>query len=327
MNYVHGKEAEDQFQRLSDDVVVNIFDKVSDVKWLFRCLVVSKRFSYLIPLVRSLNLDLVSDFNTDNDSVFKWGAKLTSNLGSITFLYAASLTKMMDSEEEETENEITQEELVPPLFLAIECLGEAMLWVGILSRAVRQYPMLQSITITDSMNKGVRLYLGGEKLVEYRDAFRNARKCLKEAVSRPWAGYVPVLRLPMSGYVMKRVTIVQFKLYSGDDSEANLAMVDAFVEEQGVFSEAVVQILKNHKDNFVILLMEIGHTWAMREAINARNSEWNKGDEVWVKIEMIKLGYCVDGYDAKKILRPLWANLLQMFMYGIRCPMAKTMEA
>ncbi|KAI8526104.1 hypothetical protein RHMOL_Rhmol13G0283000 [Rhododendron molle] len=294
MNYVHGKEAKDQFQRLSDDVVVNIFDKVSDVKWLFRCLVVSKRFSYLIPLVqtlsirtnawdylsiprtnfpklaallpfrwndsyvdslakltqvRSLNLDLVSDFNTNNDSVFKWGAKLTSNLDSITFLYAASLTKMMDSEEEETENEITQEELVPPLCLALECLGEAMLWVGILSRAVRQYPMLQSITITDSMNKGVRLYLGGEKLVEYRNAFRNARKCLKEAVSWPRAGYAPVLRLPMSGYVMKRVTIVQFKLYSGDDSEADLAMVDAFAEEQGVFSEAVVKILKNHKDS------------------------------------------------------------------------------
>ncbi|XP_058199182.1 F-box protein At4g18380-like [Rhododendron vialii] len=282
-----------QFQRLPNDVVVIIFDKVSDIKWLCRCFVVSKRFSSLVPRVRtlsiqtnawdylsiprsdfeklavlpslndsgfeflakltqvrSLNLDLVSDFIANNDSVFKWGAKLTSNLDSITFLYAASLTKMMDSEEEETE--ITQEELVPPLSLAIECLGEAILWLGILSLDIPKHPMLQSITITDSMNKGVRLCLGGEKLVECKNAFRIAVERLKEAASRTRTGYAPVLRLPMSGYVMKRVTIVQFKLYNGDDSEANLAMVDAFAEEQGVFSEAMVQILKNHKDSIKI---------------------------------------------------------------------------
>ncbi|KAG5517449.1 hypothetical protein RHGRI_038005 [Rhododendron griersonianum] len=275
MNHVHEKEAENQFQRLPNDVVVIIFDKVSDIKWLCRCFVVSKRFSSLVPRVRtlsiqtnawdylsiprsdfeklavlpslndsgfeflakltqvrSLNLDLVSDFIANNDSVFKWGAKITPNLDSVTFLYAASLTKMMDSEEEETENEITQEELARALSLAIECIGEAILWLGILSLDIPKHPMLESITITDSMNKGVRLCLGGEKLVECRNAFRIAVERLKEAA-----------------YVMKRVTIVQFRLYSGDDSEANLAMVDAFAEEQGVFSEAVVQILKNHKDN------------------------------------------------------------------------------
>ncbi|XP_058199183.1 F-box protein AUF2-like [Rhododendron vialii] len=296
------EEEENQFQRLPDDVAVNIFDKVSDIKWLCRCFVVSKRFSSLIPRVqtvsiktnardflstprdshklaglnsspwnvcgpeffakltqmRSLNLDLVSDFDADNDSVFKWGAKFTSNLDSFTFLYAVSLSKMMESEQEEendeTENEITQEEITQRLSLAIECAKEAVLWVRILSRVIPKYAMLQSITITGSMNKGVRLYLGGEKLVECRNAFRNAIKCPEETLPRTQetirGGSVPVLRLPMSGYVMKGVAIVHFKLCSGDDSEsdAQLAMVDAFVEEQGVFSEAVVQIVKNYKD-------------------------------------------------------------------------------
>ncbi|KAF7121177.1 hypothetical protein RHSIM_Rhsim13G0215300 [Rhododendron simsii] len=291
-----------EFQRLPDDVAVNIFDKVSDIKWLCRCFVVSKRFSSLIPRVqtvsiktnardflstpqdshkfavlsssplnvcgpeffakltqmRSLNLDLVSDFDADNDSVFKWGAKFTSNLDSITFLYAASLTKMMESEQQEendeTENEITQEEITLRLSLAIECAKEAVLWLRILSLDIPKHPMLQSITITDSMNKGVRLCLDGERLVECRNAFRNAIKCPQETLPRTQAtirgGSVPVLRLPMSGYVMKRVAIVHFKLGSGDDSEsdAQLAMVDAFAEEQGVFSEAVVQIVKNYKD-------------------------------------------------------------------------------
>ncbi|KAI8525406.1 hypothetical protein RHMOL_Rhmol13G0228200 [Rhododendron molle] len=48
-------------------------------------------------------------------------------------------------------------------------------------------------------------------------------------------GYVPVLKLPMSGYVMKGVTIINFRLYGDDDYEADLAMLDAFAEEQGVF--------------------------------------------------------------------------------------------
>ncbi|KAI8526103.1 hypothetical protein RHMOL_Rhmol13G0282900 [Rhododendron molle] len=295
------EEEENQFQRLPDDVAVNIFDKVSDIKWLCRCFVVSKRFSSLIPRVetvsvktnardflstprdshkfaglptsplnvcgpeffakltqvRSLNLDLVSDF-ADNDSVFKWGAKFTSNLDSLTFLYASSLSKMMESEQEEendeTENGIARGKQTHLIYLAIECAKEAVLWLRILSRVIPKYPMLQSITITDPMNKGVRLYLGGEKLVECRNAFRNAIKCPEETVPQTQetirGGLVPVLRLPMSGYVMKGVAIVHFKLCSGNDSEsdAQLAMVDAFAEEQGVFSEAIMQIVKNYKD-------------------------------------------------------------------------------
>lgn len=61
-------------------------------------------------------------------------------------------------------------------------------------------------------------------------------------------GYVPVLQLPMSRYLMKGVTIVTFVPNGDDDFEAESAMLYTFVGEQGVFSEAVDQILKNHKD-------------------------------------------------------------------------------
>lgn len=92
-----------------------------------------------------------------------------------------------------------------------------------------------------------------EKLVDFRIAF-NWDRVRPMAVS--WmlelenmrVGYVPVLQLPMSRYLMKGVTIVTFVLNGDDDSEAESAMLDAFVGEQGVFSEAVDQILKNHKD-------------------------------------------------------------------------------
>ncbi|XP_058199180.1 F-box protein AUF2-like [Rhododendron vialii] len=319
-NWVKKKEeAENQFDRLPDDVVVNIFDKVSDAQSLCRCLVVSKRFSSLVPLVqtlsfktsawdylsffrdesedalvngslgelsklsimdllfktliyllksslspclrlnasglvfldkftrvRSLNLELVSDFDAHNDSVFKWGAKFASKLESVTFLYAASFSKMMKSEEEEDEieNEITHEELLCRVNLAINCLKEVVLRLGILYHIITKNRKLQSITISDSNKKGVKLCLAGEKLVQWM--LENVY--LEKVIMR--VGYVPVLQLPMSGYVMKRVTIVHFNLYGDDDdSDAETAMLDAFAEERGVFSEAVVQILENHKDS------------------------------------------------------------------------------
>ncbi|XP_058202649.1 uncharacterized protein LOC131317087 [Rhododendron vialii] len=51
-----------------------------------------------------------------------------------------------------------------------------------------------------------------------------------------YACFVPVLPLPMSGYVMKVVTIFNFRMAAADDSEAYSAMLDAFAEEQGFAS-------------------------------------------------------------------------------------------
>ncbi|KAG5517445.1 hypothetical protein RHGRI_038001 [Rhododendron griersonianum] len=347
------KEAtENQFQRLPDDVVLNIFDKLSDIQCLCRCFVVSKRFSSLIPLVQTvsiesktwsskydcktvhwksnyghggtlplgdfaenlitnlvlrplrelynrslfptshrdvsgviflarlthvqaLNIELPSNFVGDNDSVFKWGAKFTPNLDSVTFLYASSLSKMMESERQQQESEseeeeeemelgITNRERNRRVVIAIECIKDAVLWLGILCFVsdcpLSHFPMLQSVTITDSKKKGAKLCLSGEKLAECRNTFSMTR--MHSLLSMGWSwtlenmrvGYVPVLHLPMSEYVMKGVTIVNYKMFADDDYDAYKAMVDAFAEEQDVFSEAVVQIQEKHKDCMINLL-------------------------------------------------------------------------
>ncbi|KAI8526087.1 hypothetical protein RHMOL_Rhmol13G0281800 [Rhododendron molle] len=338
MSSVREEASENQFHRLPDDVVVSIFENVSDIECLCRCFLVSKRFSSLIlrvqtvsikgvtldckssksgketqtinplgngllgkfsnlvlkPLrylhklalsppprlqfnipglaflallkqVRSLNLEVISDFDADNDCVFKWGADFTARHPSVTFLFANSLSKMttelQEEEEEEEEEEvgsqntITREELLPRASLAFECIEGASRWLGILSHVVTKYPMLQNLTISDSMNKGVKLRLGGGKLVECRNAF-DLDKVV--SLSDNWTpdymrvGFVPVLRLPMSGYVMKVVTIFNFRMSAADDSEAYSAMLDAFAEEQGVFLEALVQILEKHKGSIMM---------------------------------------------------------------------------
>ncbi|KAG5517436.1 hypothetical protein RHGRI_037995 [Rhododendron griersonianum] len=333
MSSVREEASENQFHRLPDDVVVSIFENVSDIESLCRCFLVSKRFSSLIlrvqtvsikgvtldckssksgeetqtinPLgngllgkfsnlvlkpfrylhklalsppppsqfnipglaflalleqVRSLNLEVISDFDAENDCVFKWGADFTARHPSVTFLFASSLSKMttelqQEEEDDGSQNTITREELLPRASLAFECIEGASRWLGILSHVVTNYPMLQNLTISDSMNKGVKLRLGGEKLVEYRNAF-DLDKVV--SLSENWTpeymrvGFVPVLPLPMSGYVMKVVTIFNFRMSAADDSEAYSAMLDAFAEEQGVFSEALVQILEKHKDSIMM---------------------------------------------------------------------------
>ncbi|KAF7130757.1 hypothetical protein RHSIM_Rhsim10G0071400 [Rhododendron simsii] len=55
-----------------------------------------------------------------------------------------------------------------------------------------------------------------------------------------------VEKLPVSGCVMKGVTVMNFRMFAADNSEVATVMVDAFAEEHGVFLEAVVQILEKH---------------------------------------------------------------------------------
>uniref|UniRef100_A0A5B7A5B8 Putative F-box family protein n=1 Tax=Davidia involucrata TaxID=16924 RepID=A0A5B7A5B8_DAVIN len=47
---------ENYFDRLPDGVVLLIFDKLSNVKWLCRCSMVSDRFASLIPLVQNISI-------------------------------------------------------------------------------------------------------------------------------------------------------------------------------------------------------------------------------------------------------------------------------
>ncbi|KAF7119767.1 hypothetical protein RHSIM_Rhsim13G0213500 [Rhododendron simsii] len=331
------QEAGNQFHRLPDDVVLHIFNKLSDVTWLCRCFVVSKRFSSLVPRVQtvsfrseiwnsvldscsvsrkfeernskrkfsgislkplgclknlppsppsrlnfpdfafhlkqiqSVNIELPFDgFIGNNDSVLKyWGAKFTPKLNRFTVLYATSLSKMVEEEEEDDdgvkENGITPRERTRRVNLAVDYVQEVMRWVVILFSIIPKYPMLQRISITDSKNKRVKLCLGGGKFVRRRNTFNKCSMILSKraegwTMNEKGGEYVPVLRLPNSGYVIKGVITANYmgsysgkserllKASGGDDSEAETLTLDAFAEEEGVFSEAMVQIQGKHKD-------------------------------------------------------------------------------
>ncbi|KAF7120958.1 hypothetical protein RHSIM_Rhsim13G0214900 [Rhododendron simsii] len=310
--------AENQFRRLADDVILNIFDKLSGVKCLCRCFVVSRRFSSLVsrvqtvsvksydtwelnylPIVdydspgleqhlnhlihglginfvaklthvRALHIELPSDFGSQNDSVFKWAANFTAKLDGVMILYAASLSQIMESEQQEEDETDEQEEeedkTDSPLLIIKRSVKDAVFRLGILSYVVERHPMLESITITDSKNKGVKLCLDGEKIAECRN-WLNFDRVIRPVSGESWRkkciniGTVPVLELPMSGYVMKWVIFAYYNFFADEDSEVETAMVNAFAEEQGVFSEAAVQILKNHNGLLKNLMRDPSIYW------------------------------------------------------------------
>ncbi|KAG5517429.1 hypothetical protein RHGRI_037988 [Rhododendron griersonianum] len=199
-------------------------------------------FAFHLKQIQSLNIELPFDFIGNNDSVLKWGAKFTTELNCFTVLYVTSPSKTMESEEEEDndcvdENGITRREIDNRVNLAVEYVRDAMWWVGVLFHLIPKYPMLQSISITDAKNKGVKLCLCGEKLVGCRNTFN-----ISSMVYSNWAGgSVPVLRLPNSRYATKRVS-------GGDCSEAERVALETFAGGGGVFSEVMVQIQAKRKD-------------------------------------------------------------------------------
>ncbi|KAL7174321.1 hypothetical protein ACSBR2_033561 [Camellia fascicularis] len=50
------EEEEGLFSRLREDIVLHILNKVSNVKWLCRCSVLSKLFASLIPQVQTVSV-------------------------------------------------------------------------------------------------------------------------------------------------------------------------------------------------------------------------------------------------------------------------------
>ncbi|GJX32499.1 hypothetical protein Tco_0242354 [Tanacetum coccineum] len=117
-------------------------------------------------------------------------------------------------------------------------------------------PLLEKVSIVDSDNRG-KLSFSGGKIAD----LRNLRCSLPDTVekrlnyldfpSKVSGCYVPLLELPVSGYVMKGVTLVIFlrddlpddidSFMKNDDND------DVEDKEEAAYTEAMMQILKKHR--------------------------------------------------------------------------------
>ncbi|CAI9277542.1 unnamed protein product [Lactuca saligna] len=147
--------------------------------------------------------------------------------------------------------------------IAFQCLKDVILRHRMLLYIIKDLPMLEEASITDSGRRG-RLSLSGEKLAEVKKGWvSSAMETVKSEMNRIEVPasvsqcHIPVLDMPISGYVMKGVTLVVMEmngLHDEKDSLMNSEDDGSEDKEEAAYTEAVMEILEKHKDRMKVLL-------------------------------------------------------------------------
>lgn len=291
--------------RLPDEIVLQIFNKLIDLKLLCSCYLVSRRFSSIVlevdaiaitallinPLspdvspfrqlppfiwlleskcytflckfkgVKSLFIELPSssEIGIVNRCLFKWKVKFGKRIESIMYLFP-NLIRDKDGfcvngdRDGDGEEDI---EVMIGMFdkyggVAVHCLQDAMGWHAMLLKLIKNLPTLEKVSITDSGRRG-RLSLSGEKLIELKGWLNSASATKMGRLQSPniyCNAYIPVLNLPVSGYMMKGIYFGAMKInhVQGENDEivnSNHGFED---KEEAAYTEAVMEILEKHRD-------------------------------------------------------------------------------
>ncbi|XP_071690286.1 uncharacterized protein [Rutidosis leptorrhynchoides] len=229
--------------RLPDDLVLEIFNKIMDLKTLCTCKLVSKRFSSIVVQIDSVSLTVSSEFDLDN------GKPLSSTRDS--FLAAR--------------NSILSFTILRSLYIHLYFLN------------TRSFNFKWKVNISDRVNSllfvsPISVYSSESSLQneEEEDAelclekkFGIALNCFKDVFSRltmllgtydfPLLEYVSVMD---SGYVMKGVALILID--RGDVNDESYIYVDDDMDEgfeqdkeAFVYREAIIEIFKKHKGSIM----------------------------------------------------------------------------
>ncbi|KAI3700389.1 hypothetical protein L2E82_45015 [Cichorium intybus] len=208
--------------------------------------------------VKSLCVTLPSssEIGIDNTSLLKWRVKFGNRIESFIFLSPKSvrdkdgfyLNQIGDEEENiDSINDLFNQKIN----ISFQCLYEVMASHTMLLLILKDLPMLEDISITGSGRRG-RLFLSGEKLRKVKEWVHSASQTMMGHVEIPEIVsncYIPVLKLPVSGYVMNGVHVILMEmkdLQGGND--VLMISNDGFEdEEEAAYTEAVMEILEKHK--------------------------------------------------------------------------------
>lgn len=208
------------------------------------------------------------------DPLLKWKAEFGTELKSCVVLGASSLRRRSiapsnsDAKETgeervdaESESDIGDEELKLRIVWTISALIAASMRHYFVKQMVSDFPMLQSVVITDSTKQG-RLCMREKQLTELRESMKSSdsiqsrveRTVIPDLNMKMW--HVPVLDLPASGFVMTAATLIVIRpTAAGTDLEGLDTMGDDFDAEEeeklGAYGEAVKKMMKL-KRNYVL---------------------------------------------------------------------------
>ncbi|GJX10738.1 hypothetical protein Tco_0200597 [Tanacetum coccineum] len=198
--------------------------------------------------VKSLRIQVPSSFD-NNHLLFKWRIKFRSRVDSFVFLSPNSVFPnkelYVNANGQEGEKEDYMELYRKKIDIACRCLKDVVVKFRLLTQPITSLPLLQDVSITDPDQK-VRVSLNGEKVAEMRNLSEagELKKHAKDLPRRISKCYVPLLKLPVLGYVMKGVTIIRFRrndLLDDDiDSFMKIDLNDFEDKEEVAYSEAMI---------------------------------------------------------------------------------------
>ena len=221
--------------------------------------------------LKSLHIELPPSVNdADNGFFFKWKFILGEKIDSFVFLSPNSVCDTKENVQDEEEDDLVL--AAQKRCIAIHCVVNALFRRKILLATIDTFPLLEKISITDSGKRG-RVSHSGEKVVDWRNWLSSHPETLNKEMkrhSRLSRCYVPLLELPVSGYVMKGVTLILLErtnlgndqndsFMKSDDHDDNFMSNyddDSVFEdnEEAAYSEAVMEIFKKHRGRIERLL-------------------------------------------------------------------------
>ncbi|PWA88399.1 F-box domain, Leucine-rich repeat domain, L domain-like protein [Artemisia annua] len=239
------------FSYLPDDILLQILSRLIYLKTLFRCKLVSNRFNNTVQQVNTISVTITSIDHPSidsNSSGTPWKPDRPVDL----LLKCKSFVSVKKSLQTFSALESLTIE-IPPIHRAkyndflfkwkAECgkTTASLLFLSpdsICDTKENCFPLLKNVTITDTGKRG-RLSLCGEEIVpESSGNNKRSRWC-----------YIPLLKLPVSGYIMKGVLLAQFEMSSlpFDDSFADMNLNGFEDKEEAAYSEAVMEIFKKNR--------------------------------------------------------------------------------
>ncbi|KAI3814238.1 hypothetical protein L1987_18988 [Smallanthus sonchifolius] len=233
--------------------------------------------------IRSLNVLFITDDDDDRygflPTLINWKTKFDFKLQSFVFLFAQSVVEKSGEEAVTSLDVVTAEELELRLYSSFHGVVDSIEWGNVMSCLLVQHPMLREITIAGS-REGGKISLTIQEIADLRnslspeDVSRIAGNGNRIGVTiNVKSAYIPILRLPTTGYVMHSVSLVVVRVgrrfsqpgedgfRSDSDTDTDTSDEDDedeyddsdilnwdFDNGEDVFREAVTSILMHHKD-------------------------------------------------------------------------------
>ncbi|WCJ28913.1 F-box family protein [Euphorbia peplus] len=194
------------------------------------------------------------------NSLLKWKADFGSEFNYCVVLIADEFLQQCKNGEEifGGDENLSDEELKLRIIQTISCLISVSARHCLLKKILEEHESIENASVSDVEKQGV-LRLGKDEIAEMRASMKSTSVELRSNVPdlkmKLW--YVPVLKLPESGGVMRGATVVVIKPVAGkgdeeeEDGGEGLGF-DGEEDEKDGFEEAVKEIVKMNKNHYVM---------------------------------------------------------------------------